>query len=189
MRPLVLLGPSGSGKSTFIKKLFADYPDKFGFSISHTTRKPRKGEEDNVHYHFVDRAQFDQLILENAFIEHAVFASNCYGTSFQAVQDISSKGKICVLDIDSQGVDQLEKTDLNPVLIFLKVPTLEILERRLKARGTDDDSVIASRVEIAKKELEWAKSKTFDGTIINDELEVAYKQLLAVLHGKYPELK
>ena len=189
VRPLVLLGPSGVGKSTFIKKLFAEFPDKFGFSISHTTRKPRKGETAHVDYHYVSTEEFKDLIKEGKFIEHAVYSSNHYGTSFNAVQDIAKQNKICVLDIDSQGVDSLSRTDLNPVLIFIKAPSLDELEKRLRARGTDDDAVIKERLNIAARELEWAKSKKFDGTIVNDDLTKSYNDLKSVLFTHYPVLK
>eukprot|EP00835_Amoeboradix_gromovi_P002790 NODE_165_length_16345_cov_0.329743.p6 type:complete len:189 gc:universal NODE_165_length_16345_cov_0.329743:8949-8383(-) len=188
MRPLVLLGPSGVGKSTFIKKLFAEYPDKFGFSISHTTRKPRRGEVEDVNYHYISKEEFMKLISENQFVEHAIYAGNHYGTSFKAVQDIADLNKICVLDIDSQGVDQLSQTSLNPVLVLIKAPSIQELEARLRKRATDDDSVIKSRLEIAVRELEWAKTKHFDGVVVNDELEYAYEQLKSLLKTLYNDL-
>eukprot|EP00834_Sanchytrium_tribonematis_P003402 NODE_129_length_16972_cov_2.172643.p17 type:complete len:102 gc:universal NODE_129_length_16972_cov_2.172643:15047-14742(-) len=99
------------------------------------------------------------------------------------------QGKICVLDIDSQGVDQLANTNMNPVLIFIKAPSLEVLEKRLRARDTDDDDSIKSRLEIAKRELEWASGKKFDSTIVNDDLEKAYSQLSSTLVSLYPCLQ
>jgi guanylate kinase len=102
-RAIVISGPSGSGKSTILKRLFEEYPDKFGFSISHTTRQPRSGEQDGREYHFVTKDDFQKLVEQKAFIEHAQFGDNCYGTSVKAVSDIAEKGRICILDIEMEG--------------------------------------------------------------------------------------
>src|SRR5690242_16340547 len=113
-RPIVFSGPSGTGKSTLIKRLFADHPDLFGFSVSHTTRKPRPGEEDGTHYHFTSVENFEKLIAEDAFEEHAKFGGNYYGSSRQSVADVANgKGKsidgsqaegsrICIFDIEME---------------------------------------------------------------------------------------
>ncbi|KAJ3564104.1 hypothetical protein NP233_g8519 [Leucocoprinus birnbaumii] len=101
-RPLVLSGPSGVGKSTLLARLFAKYPDSFGFSVSHTTRPPRPGEVDGTHYHFVSHDDFKGLIADGAFIEHAEFSGNFYGTSFATVRGIQAQGKRCILDIEAQ---------------------------------------------------------------------------------------
>jgi len=101
-RPIVVSGPSGAGKSTLLKRLFAEYPESFGFSISHTTRGPRAGEENGREYHFVTREDFGKLVEANGFIEHAQFGSNLYGTSVQAVKDVRERGRICILDIEME---------------------------------------------------------------------------------------
>lgn len=101
-RPVVVSGPSGAGKSTLLKKLFAAHPGRFGFSVSHTTRNPRAGEENGREYHFVTRDDFKSLVADNGFIEHAEFGGNFYGTSIQAVKDIATKGQICILDIEME---------------------------------------------------------------------------------------
>lgn len=101
-RPIVVSGPSGAGKSTLLKRLFAEYPDRYGFSISHTTRGPRAGEENGREYHFVTREDFQKLVEANGFIEHAQFGSNLYGTSVQAVKDVRDKGRTCILDIEME---------------------------------------------------------------------------------------
>lgn len=101
-RPIVISGPSGAGKSTILKRLFEEYPDRFGFSVSHTTRGPRGEEKNGVEYHFVTREQFDDLIAKKGFVEHATFGSNSYGTSIAAIEDIEKKGRICILDIEME---------------------------------------------------------------------------------------
>jgi guanylate kinase len=100
--PIVISGPSGAGKSTILKRLFEDYPDKFGFSISHTTRGPRGSEKDGVEYYFVTKEQFLDLVDKKGFVEHAQFGGNHYGTSIKAINDIAEKGRICILDIEME---------------------------------------------------------------------------------------
>jgi guanylate kinase len=101
-RPIVISGPSGSGKSTILKRLFAAHPDVYQFSISHTTRAPRAGEEHAQHYYFVTKPEFEELKAKGGFIETATFSGNYYGTSFQAVEDIAKTGKVCILDIEME---------------------------------------------------------------------------------------
>jgi guanylate kinase len=101
-RAIVISGPSGAGKSTILKRLFDEYPDKFGFSISHTTRNPRGGEQHGKEYYFVSKEDFLDLVDKKGFIEHAQFGDNYYGTSIQAVNDIAEKGRICILDIEME---------------------------------------------------------------------------------------
>ncbi|KAI9845549.1 MAG: guanylate kinase, partial [Pleopsidium flavum] len=101
-RPIVISGPSGSGKSTILKRLFADHPDTFGFSVSHTTRAPRAGERDGREYNFTTKQDFLALVDEGGFIEHAQFGGNYYGTSTKAVKDVAEKGRICILDIEME---------------------------------------------------------------------------------------
>lgn len=101
-RAIVISGPSGAGKSTILKRLFDEYPDKFGFSISHTTRGPRAGEQHGKEYYFVSKEDFLNLVGKKGFIEHAQFGDNHYGTSIQAVNDIAEKGRICILDIEME---------------------------------------------------------------------------------------
>jgi guanylate kinase len=106
-RPIVVSGPSGAGKSTLLKRLFAEYPDRFGFSVSHTTRQPRDGEKDGREYNFTNKDAFLKLVGEGGFIEHAQFGSNLYGTSVQAVKDVADKGRVCILDIEMEVRIQL----------------------------------------------------------------------------------
>jgi guanylate kinase len=123
-RPLVICGPSGSGKSTLLQWLFKEFPETFGFSVSHTTRKPRPGEENGVHYHFVVIEDMKKAIANGEFIENAEFSGNLYGTSKRAIQAVQHQGKVCVLDIEIEGVKQIRNSDLNPLLVFIRPPTI-----------------------------------------------------------------
>lgn len=156
-RPLVLCGPSGSGKSTLLSKLLEEFPDSFGFSVSHTTRKPRPGEVDGEHYHFTSRETMEANIKAGKFVESAEFSGNLYGTSICSVQDVQNKGKVCVLDIDVQGVKQVKKTDMNAFYVFLKPPSLEELKKRLEARKTENEKSLKLRLDTASKEIDYGE--------------------------------
>ncbi|BGP39903.1 guanylate kinase [Rhodotorula kratochvilovae] len=187
IRPVVICGPSGTGKSTLLKKLFNEFPDKFGFSISHTTRAPRPGEERGVSYHYVTREAFLDLVRADGFIEHAEFSGNMYGTSVTSVEDVKKGGKMCILDIDTQGVKLIKANHayLNPLYVFISPPSLASLKTRLTGRGTESESSMAARLAAAVGELEYAKSGAFDVVVVNDELERAYEVLKkVVVEGK-----
>ncbi|KAK9473321.1 guanylate kinase/L-type calcium channel beta subunit [Dipodascopsis tothii] len=169
---------AGTGKSTLLKQLFAEFPDKFGFSVSHTTRKPRPGEEDGVAYHFVERSAFDELVAANAFLEHAEFSGNCYGTSVKAVRDVAAQGgRLCILDIDMQGVKSVKATDLNARFLFLAPPSLATLRERLEGRGTESAESVQKRMDQAEKEMAFAETGAHDKIIVNDDLDKAYAEL------------
>ncbi|KKZ68668.1 guanylate kinase [[Emmonsia] crescens] len=177
-RPVVISGPSGTGKSTLIKRLFADYPDTFALSVSHTTRPPRTGEQDGREYYFTTRDSFQSLIDQGGFIEWAQFSGNYYGTSTKAVRDVAEKKRICILDIEMEGVKQVKRTSLNARFLFLAPPSLEVLEQRLRNRGTETEDSLSRRLAQAKNELEYAKQPgAHDVVIVNDELETAYEAL------------
>ncbi|XP_068091262.1 guanylate kinase isoform X2 [Hyperolius riggenbachi] len=181
-RPVVLSGPSGAGKSTLLKRLLNDYEGVFGFSVSHTTRKPRPGESDGKDYHFVSLEEMKKGIDNGEFIEHAVFSGNMYGTSKAAVQAVQAKNKICILDIDMQGVKNIKKTDLNPIYISIQPPSVETLEKRLRDRKTESEESLQRRLQIAVQDMEISKEPgLFDCVIINDNLEVAYTELKSAL--------
>eukprot|EP00800_Vazella_pourtalesii_P011423 TRINITY_DN2749_c0_g1_i10.p1 TRINITY_DN2749_c0_g1~~TRINITY_DN2749_c0_g1_i10.p1 ORF type:complete len:166 (-),score=49.45 TRINITY_DN2749_c0_g1_i10:319-816(-) len=130
-QPMVISGPSGVGKSTLLHRLLKEYPGQFQFSVSHTTRQKREKEIDGKHYHYISREQFLSDIKENLFIEHTEYASNLYGTSLNSVEVIRKSGKICILDIDSEGVKKIKKTDMNPIYIFIQPPSFEELVNKL----------------------------------------------------------
>ncbi|ORZ15476.1 guanylate kinase [Lobosporangium transversale] len=177
-RPIVITGPSGSGKSTLIEKLFQEYPSTFGFSVSHTTRKPRPGEKDGIAYHFVTEDEIQELINQDRFLEHAVFSGNHYGTSKKAVQDVFESGKICILDIDLQGVQHVRKSGLQARYVFVRPKSLDTLETRLRGRGTETEEAIQKRLHRAKNEWGYGMDPSnFDHVVINDQLKKAYEDL------------
>ncbi|CAG9132372.1 unnamed protein product [Plutella xylostella] len=177
-RPLVLCGPSGSGKSTLLKMLLKEFPDRFGFSVSHTTRQPRPGEKHGVHYHYTSKEEMQAAIQRGEFLETATFSGNMYGTSKRAVEDVRRTGKICVLDIEIEGVKQVKQTDLEPLLVFVMPPSVEELERRLRARNTENEAALQKRLETARKEIEFGQMPgNFHIVILNDNLDKAYSEL------------
>jgi len=184
--PLVLCGPSGAGKSTLLKKMMEKYKQYFGFSVSHTTRSARPGEENGVAYNFVSKEKMLKAIENDEFIEHATFAGNMYGTSKAAVGSVIEKGLICILDIDVQGVMSMKKTEFKSNYVFIMPPSLEALEERLKGRGTETDDSLKKRLDLAKRDIEYGVAEgNFDIVIVNDQLEEAYEKLLKFLKERY----
>ncbi|TIB64371.1 hypothetical protein E3P78_01194 [Wallemia ichthyophaga] len=185
LSPLILCGPSGSGKSTLLGRLFDEYPNDFGFSISHTTRQPRDGETLGQSYHFVNKDVFQKLIHSGSFIEHAVFSNNFYGTSAKAVAEVGKQQRRCILDIDAQGVRSIKALhrDLQPTFVFVSPPSLDILAGRLAKRGSESEDSLKSRLDAAKSELDYAATGAFDHVIVNDSLDTAYDKLRGVALG------
>ncbi|UZJ51329.1 hypothetical protein CBS101457_000649 [Exobasidium rhododendri] len=190
VRPVVLCGPSGVGKSTLIKKLFAEFPNSYGFSVSHTTRSPRAGETPGESYHYVDRSQFEKLIEEGAFLEYAQFGGNYYGTSAKAVEDVSKPNedasrRRALLDIDTQGVILIKKNHayLNPLFLFIAPPSLATLRQRLESRKTDTPEAIQKRLAMAAGEMAYARQGGHDVIIKNDDLDRAYGVFRSALQG------
>ncbi|KAL6051758.1 guanylate kinase [Balamuthia mandrillaris] len=182
MRPVVVAGPSGSGKSTLISRLLKEFPSSFGFSVSHTTRKPRPGEQNGVHYFFTDRETFLKEREEGKFLESAEYSGNLYGTSIAAVESVAEQGKVCLLDIDIQGVLSVKQSTLNARYLFVVPPSVEELRRRLTGRGDTDAEAIEKRLDTAKRELEYRDKPDFwDKVIVNDDLESAYQQFRTFL--------
>ena len=186
--PVVLCGPSGVGKSTLIKRLQADFPGAFGFSVSHTTRNPRAGEVDGKDYNFVAgpeaRAAMEADIAAGKFLESANVHGNLYGTSFSAIEAVAAKGQTCILDIDVQGVASCRKAGFAVnKYVFVAPPDLAVLEARLRGRGTETEENILKRVGNASKEMQAATGASWDAWIVNDDLDKAYAQLKALIVG------
>ncbi|XP_059914227.1 guanylate kinase isoform X3 [Gadus macrocephalus] len=189
-RPVVLSGPSGAGKSTLLKKLMKEYDGVFGFSVSHTTRQPRPGEENGKDYHYVTKDAMQTAVANGEFIESAVFSGNMYGTSKAAVQAVRAKNLICILDIDMQGVRNIKKTDLNAIYVSIQAPSMDILEKRLRDRKTESEEGLQKRLHAARLDVEFSKEEgMFDVCIVNDVLEDAYGKLKDVLLEEINQVK
>ncbi|XP_075779069.1 guanylate kinase isoform X2 [Pelodiscus sinensis] len=154
----------------------------FSAAAADTTRQPRVGEVNGKEYHFVTRDQMQQEIDAGQFIEHAEFSGNMYGTSKAAVQAVQARNQICILDIDLQGVKNIKKTDLNPIYISVQVPSIEVLEKRLRDRQTESEESLLKRLNAARIDMELSNEPgLFDLIIINNDLEKAYSELKEIL--------
>ncbi|KAK8791669.1 hypothetical protein WA538_002875 [Blastocystis sp. DL] len=187
--PLVLCGPSGVGKSTLIKMLMTEFPNSFGFSVSHTTRAPRGQEVDGVDYYFTKKEDMEKEIAEGKFIEHANVHGNIYGTSFASVLKVANSNKICILDIDVQGVQQVMKSGMKAEFVFIKPPSFEELSRRLRGRGTDSPEAVELRLKNCQHELEMAETLGFTHVIVNNNLDEAYQQLRSIILPTIEKMK
>jgi len=177
----VVSGPSGVGKSTLLKRAFEVIPG-LTFSISATTRAPRRGEVDGKDYHFLTDEQFAQRLAQGAFLEHATVYGRSYGTLRDPVERALSEGHSILLDIDVQGARSVRDTLPEAVLIMIAPPTVDALEARLRARGTDDDQVIQGRMRQVADQL--GAVGEYDYVVVNDDLHVAHASLQAVLLGE-----
>ena len=175
-RLFVISGPGGVGKSTITQEV-ARFEDFF-LSISVTTRSPRDGEQDGVHYHFVTRAEFEARIANNEFMEWAEFAGNLYGTLEEDVQRHRLAGKHVLLEIELQGARQVKKVHPEAVLVFISPPSWEELEGRIRGRGSDSDERIRERLAIAQEEM--AAAKEFDHVLINSEVAEVVSRLVVL---------
>lgn len=179
-RTIVICGPSGSGKSTLLRRLLAEYKEHFTFSVSHTTRKPRRGELNGREYHFVQVNEMLDMIGQNEFIEHTQFSGNYYGTSKRAIRDAVRQNKNLIIEVDIEGVQALSSIEeFKPIFIFIKPPSKQLLFERLASRGTETIENLTRRLERADQELAFATSGFvhFDLVLINDKLDETYKSL------------
>jgi len=189
--PTVVVGPSGIGKGTLLTKLRQEFAS-FAVAVSHTTRTPRPGEVDGISYNFVTREEFEAMIKNNGFIEHAEFGGNMYGTSFGAVEDVSKEGQICLLEIDLQGAKSIKAYGIGARFIFITTAgdALSILTDRLQKRGSESKEQVEKRLATAHTELKFVEENPafFDLVLENDDLEEAYKKLISKL-GTWYQLK
>jgi guanylate kinase len=181
-RLTVLSGPSGVGKDSVIELIRARSP-WVQLSVSVTTRKMRDYEVDGVHYHFVNRAEFQRLIDGGQLLEWAEFAGNLYGTPRAQVDGWLAEGRPVLLKIDLQGARQVRASMSQAQLVFLAPPSVEELKRRLIGRGTDDEDTIRRRLAHADEEL--AAEKEFDRTVVNDYVERAAEELVGLLGSSF----
>ncbi len=175
---IVLSGPSGVGKGTVLRALLDDYRD-ICYSVSATTRKPRRGEVDGVDYFLISEEEFKELVEKNEFIEWAEVHNNYYGTPINYVEETLEKGNDVILEIDIQGARQIIDTYQEAVFVFLAPPSLEELKSRIYGRGTESEEVIKTRLNNANKELEEAER--YDYLIVNDKLDQAIEKLKSVI--------
>ena len=181
-RTFIVSGPSGVGKSTVLKALLEKRPNLY-FSVSATTRPPRVGEIDGVHYHFMDVDAFRSRIAEDAFLEYAEYVGNFYGTPKKYVDEAMDAGRDVILDIEIQGALQVCDKRPDTVRIFIAPPSWEELERRLTERGTDSPEKVQKRLLRAKVEFQTAH--TYDYFVINDTVENAVGELDAILTAEH----
>ncbi len=175
---IVISGPSGVGKDTLIKRLL-ELDRNLRYSVSCTTRNPRPGEIDGVHYTFLDAPSFQKLIDQGAFLEYATYDGNLYGTLSERVERARADGHDIVLKIEVQGAEQVRERATDGLFIFVVPPSTSELERRQLLRNSESASGMASRREIAEREMTYASH--YDHVVVNDELERAVAEILAII--------
>ncbi|PCJ13917.1 MAG: guanylate kinase [Gammaproteobacteria bacterium] len=177
----ILSAPSGAGKTSLVSALLSD-TDNIRVSISHTTRARREGEQDHINYHFVDRPQFQQMIAENAFLEHAEVFGNYYGTSKQWVADTLANNEDVILEIDWQGAQLIRQAMPETNSIFILPPSKQTLMERLQTRAQDDAKVIEQRLALASEEM--SHYTDYDYVVINDDFNIALSELKAIVMAR-----
>lgn len=178
---IVLSGPSGSGKGTIIKSLLQKRPDTV-LSVSVTTREPRPGEVEGVHYFFRTRAEFERMIEEKKLLEYAEYNGNYYGTPEDSIKKWLDEGKNVILEIEVQGAEKVMDHRADLVSIFITIPSMQELERRLRDRGTETEDKIRGRLEVAKREL--ARAFRYDYVVLNDEVDMAVDRILTIMNAE-----
>ena len=177
----VISAASGTGKTTLIARLLQHHSD-IRVSVSHTTRAPRRGEENGKHYHFVSVPEFERMIEEGQFVEYAKVYGNYYGTSTQSLESLTRQGVDVILEIDTQGAEQIRRLLPQAYGIFIAPPSLATLEQRLRQRAADAPQVIAVRLAEARNEIEQAR--LFDYLVVNDDLTAAEAALLHIIKSQ-----
>lgn len=177
----VVSAPAGCGKDTILEQVLAK-TENVGYSVSATTRAPRPGEVDGVHYHFHTRESFEQMIKDGAVLEYTEYIGNYYGTPRKAVEDMLSQGKDVILKIEVEGAMNIKKLFPECCLVFILPPSMAELERRLRKRGTEDEETILRRTAQARNEIGTAVN--YDYFVVNDALEDAVEDLIAVIRAE-----
>ena len=176
----IVSAASGTGKGALLSSFLAQ-STRVQVAISHTTRMPREGEINGVHYHFVDKDTFEQMIGDGAFLEHAHVHGNYYGTSANEVEKIRNQGTDVILEIDVQGAEQVRRQMPDAVSVFILPPTMDALRQRLLARGTEDETQLTLRLQNARSEFEQAV--LFDYLVVNDDLSIATQDLMHIVYA------
>ena len=178
---LVISGPSGAGKGTLVARLLEKDPS-FCFSVSVTTRGRRENEIEDVHYHFISEAEYDKLLAEDAFIEHASVHGHRYGTLKSEVYDRMERGQNVLLDIDPQGAREVMRKEKDCVSVFILPPSYHDLKVRLHTRNTENEEEIQRRLNNARGEIKQIDRYRY--LIVNDNLELAFEQLVAIVRAE-----
>ena len=179
---LVISGFAGTGKGTLVHELLDKY-DNYALSVSATTRAPRPGEIDGVHYFFKTKEEFEEMIRENRLIEYASYVENYYGTPKEYVQQQLENGKDVILEIEIQGALKIKEQFPDTLLLFMVPPSASVLEERLRGRGTETDEVVRKRLHRAVEESEFIEQ--YDYLIVNDDLETCVKETHEIIQSQH----
>lgn len=179
---LVISGFAGTGKGTLVHELLEKY-DNYALSVSATTRAPRPGEIDGVHYFFKTKEEFEEMIRENRLIEYASYVENYYGTPKEYVQQQLENGKDVILEIEIQGALKIKEQFPDTLLLFMVPPSASVLEERLRGRGTETDEVVRKRLHRAVEESEFIEQ--YDYLIVNDDLETCVKETHEIIQSQH----
>lgn len=175
---IILSGPSGSGKGTIVQQLLNERDDTV-LSVSATTRAPRAGEREGVHYYFISRKEFEKLIKNDELLEYAEYNGNYYGTPAKPVKKFLDEGKNVILEIEVQGAEKVMDNQSGFVSIFITTPSLSELERRLRQRGSETDDSIEQRMKIARWEL--SRAFRYDYVVLNDDVSLAVERIQTII--------
>ena len=179
---LVISGFAGTGKGTLVQELLKRY-DNYALSVSATTRDPRPGEEDGVHYFFKTKEEFEQMIQEKELIEYACYVGNYYGTPKEYVQEQLENGKDVILEIEIQGALKIKEQFPETLLLFMVPPSAQVLEDRLRGRGTETEEVVQKRLRRAVEEAEFIEK--YDYLIVNDVLDTCIEETHEIIQSQH----
>ncbi len=179
---IIMSGFSGSGKGTITKALLDNYHDEYALSISATTRAPRSGEQEGIHYFFLTKDAFEEMISEGAFLEYAQYVENYYGTPKKYVEEQLALGKNVILEIEIQGALQVKNMMPEALLLFITPPSARELKDRLRGRGTETEELIASRMARAVQEADGCE--VYDYLVVNDKLEDSVNRIHQIIQSE-----